>query len=111
MQVPWANCLIVSSCVVFALVVSQVLLTWVPLDIVHILCNFVKNPKLSHQMPSLTFARIVCNYNGRCVIAMDLRFWLRMSQFFQGHLKNHALIAVEEEGAKFGFGGRSHDES
>ncbi len=97
--------------VVFALVVSQVLLTWVPPAIVRILCNFVTNPKISHllQTRSLTFDRIVCNSNGRCVIAMDLQFWLRKAQFFDGHAKNHALFAVEEEGAKFGFGGRSHN--
>ena len=38
----------VSSDVVFALVVRQVFLTWVPPDIIRILRNFITNPKISH---------------------------------------------------------------
>jgi hypothetical protein len=56
------------------------------------------------------FDRIVCNSDDHRVIAMDLGFWLQMVQVFEGHSKNHALFEVEEEGAKFGFRGRSHNE-
>jgi hypothetical protein len=81
--------LMVSSNVVFAFVVSQVLLTWVPPDIIHILCNFITNPKIYHfhQMRSLSFDSVICNTNGSHVITMNLFFGLRMPRFFKGHGK------------------------
>jgi hypothetical protein len=104
----------VSSNVVFASVVSQVLLTWVPPDIVRILCNFITNPKISHfhRTRFLAFDSVICNTNanGSHVIAMNLYFGLRMPQLFKGHAKNHSFFAIEEEGAKFGLGDRCNDE-
>jgi hypothetical protein len=34
--------------VVFTLVIGQVLLTWVPSEFVHFLCNFISHPEKSH---------------------------------------------------------------
>ena len=34
-----------------------------------------------------------------------------MSHFFEGHSKNCCLLAIQEQGAEFGFGGRSYDET
>jgi hypothetical protein len=89
LQIPRANSLMMRSYVVFALVVSQVLLPWMPPDIVHILCNFITDPKVTHlhQMQSLLFYGIICDANSSGVIAMDLCFGLGMAQFFKGHPK------------------------
>jgi hypothetical protein len=34
-----------------------------------------------------------------------------MAQLFKGHLKNHALFAIEEKGTKFGLGSGCNNES
>ncbi len=95
MQIPRVNSLMVSSYVVFALVVSQVFLPWVPPDIVRILFNFIANPKVMHlhAMQSLSFYDTICDANGSGVIAMGLCFGLGMAQFFKGSSKKimHSL--------------------
>jgi hypothetical protein len=62
-------------------------------------------------MRSLPFHSVIWDTDGSPVIAMDLCFGLWMAQFFKGHSKNHALFAIEEEGTKFGFGGRCSNKS
>jgi hypothetical protein len=38
----------VGTGMVLALVISKIFLPWVPVQIVHFLCNFVPNPEKSH---------------------------------------------------------------
>jgi hypothetical protein len=42
---------------------------------------------------------------------MDLCFGLWVAQFFQCQVENHAFVAIQEEGTKFGFGGGCNDKS
>jgi hypothetical protein len=87
--------------VVFTLVISKILFSRVPFDIIHILGNLITHPKISHfcQARSLSFDGVVCNAYGGGIVAMNGCFWLRMALFFESHTKNHALFAVQEEGA------------
>ncbi len=86
--------------VVFTLVISKILFTRVPFDIVCILGNLITHPKMSHfhQARSLLFDSVVRNAYGGGVVAMGGCFWLRMAQFFKGQTNNDALFAVQEEG-------------
>jgi hypothetical protein len=70
------------------------------------LSNFVTYSKISHFHCSgaLTFDGIVRNTNGGCIVAVYGCFWLGLSQVGEGESKNDAFLAVQEEGAKFGFG-------
>ncbi len=56
-------------------------------------------------MRALAFHGVVSNTNHRSVIAVNVHFWLRVPQFLKGEWKNHSLIAIQEKGTKFGFGG------
>jgi hypothetical protein len=58
----------------------------------------------------LAFDSYIPNTDGSRVIAMNLCFGLQMHKFFKGHVKNHIFFAIEEEGTKFGPGGRGDDE-
>jgi hypothetical protein len=102
-----------AACVVLALVVCQVFESWVPLDITGILSYLITYPKINHFHASfaLTFDGVICNSDGRCVVAIDRGFGLGMAKFLKGESKNHAFFAIEEEGTKFGFGGGSDDKT
>jgi hypothetical protein len=93
--------------VVFTLVVGQVFLSGVPLNIICILCYLVAHPKVSyfHQTRSPAFDGIVCNVYCHRIVTMYLRLQLGVALIFEGELKYHALFTIQEEGAKFGFGG------
>jgi hypothetical protein len=87
--------------VVFTLVISKILFTRVPFDIVRILGNLITHQKIPHihRARLLSFDGVVRNAYSGGVVAMDGCFWLRMAQFFEGQTKNDALFAVQEEGA------------
>jgi hypothetical protein len=48
---------------------------------------------------------VISNANRCSVIAVNMRFWLWVPKFFKGESINHSLLAIQEEGTKFGFGG------
>jgi hypothetical protein len=81
---------------VLALIICKIFLSGVPFNIVGILRNFITHPKISHFHRSrpLAFDSVVCDADGRGVVAMDRGFRLGMSQFFERHAKNHALFAI-----------------
>ncbi len=96
-----------------ALVISKILLSRMPLDIMCILCNLVADPEILHfhGTQSLVFHRIISNANSCSVVAMHVCFGLWMPKFFQREVEYHALFSIQEEGAKFSFGRRSNDEA
>ncbi len=57
----------------------------------------------------LTFDGIVCNTDGGCIVAVYGCFLLRISQVGKAESKNDAFLAVQEKGAKFGFGHSQHN--
>ena len=70
--------------VVFTLVISKILFTRVPFDIVRILGNLITHPKISHfhRARLLSVDGVVCNAYGGGIVAMDLCFWLRVAQLW-----------------------------
>ena len=102
-----------AACLVLALIVSQNLETWMPLDIIGILSHFITHPKITHfHAPrTLTCDGVIGDAEGRCIVAMNGGFGLWMSEFFEGEPKNHAFFAVQEEGTYFGYGGGCNDKT
>ncbi len=106
MQIPWADGLVMSPGMVFALIIGKIFLSRVPVtNIVGILCYLVTNPKISHfhRLRTLAFDSVVRDTDGRGVVAMDRGFWLGVPQFLKCEAEDHALFAIEEEGTEFGF--------
>ncbi len=60
MLIPWANSLMVSSYMVFALVASQVFLTWVPSDIIRILLQDIDKKVMCSVLTSLVLLSSWC---------------------------------------------------
>jgi hypothetical protein len=79
------NGLVMRPGVMLALIISQIFLPRVPFNIICILCNFITHPEISHfhrlQVPSLN--SVVHDTDSGCIVAIDLYFWLGVSQFFQ----------------------------
>jgi hypothetical protein len=82
----------------FTLVISKILLTRMPLDLICILDNFITHPEITHfhRSRALSFNSVVGNANGGGVIAMNVSFWLGMAEFFKRESENHPFFAVEE---------------
>jgi hypothetical protein len=89
-----------AACVVLALVVGQVLKSWVPLDIMRILCYLITHPKITHfhALCALALDGVIGDADGRCIIAMDRGFGLWVPEFLKGESKNHSFLAIKEEG-------------
>jgi hypothetical protein len=95
------------------LVISKILLSRMPLDIICILRDFVADPEILHfhGTRSLALHRIISNADSCSIVAMHVCFGLWMPKFFQGEAGYHALFAIQEKGAKFCFSRRSDDEA
>ena len=91
----------------FGLVVAQILLSWVMPDSENSLCLVTQQPEISHvhgtRTLSLDAAMNDAHRGG--VVAVDGGGRLRMPHFLEGKSHNFCFLRVEEEGAKFGFGG------
>ncbi len=79
-----------SPWVVFTLIICKVFHSGAPFKRIHFLGIFFTSPKILHFhcSRSLSFDGVVCNANGRCIIAMHRYSWLGMSQIFKGGSKN-----------------------
>ncbi len=103
----------VSARVVLTLIISKIFFPGKIFDVIFPLVHSICNPKKSHLHGprTLTFDGVVGYANGSRVVAINGYWGLRMAHFFEGYAKNRGLFAIEEEGAEFGFGGRSNDEA
>ena len=103
----------VSARVVLTLVVCKIFFSGKIFDVVFSLFDSICNPKKSHfhGPRALTFDGVIGNADGSRIVAINGYSGLRMAHFFEGYAKNCCLFAIKEQGAEFGFGGRSHDES
>ena len=85
MEIPGANILVMCSYVVFALVIRQILFSWMPSDIICVLGNLVTNPEISHfhRSRSLTLNSVVCYADCGGVITMYVCPRLGMAKLFK----------------------------
>ena len=97
----------------FGLVVAQIFLSWVMPDGQNTLCFLTQQPKISHVHGTRTLPLdgIVDDAHGGGVVAVDGGGRLGMSHFLEGKSHDFCLLRVEEEGAEFGFGRGSDDET
>jgi hypothetical protein len=99
----------------FTLVISQIFLPGVPNYLVHLLCDLVTNPEKSHfhRTGSLPLDGVVCDADGRGIVAVHGCFRLRMPHIIEDVAKNNRRLAIVVECAEFGFGrgrnNKSHD--
>ncbi len=64
-----------------------------------------------HRTGALPFNHAVCNADGRCIIAMDRGFQLRMSHISKDAAKNNAGLEIVEQSPQFCLGCGSNNES
>ncbi len=71
----------VQTNMVLALVVGQVLLTWVPAQGVHIVSYLIPHPKILHFHGTqlLPLDGVIANADCHCIIAMYWHLWLGVS--------------------------------
>ena len=83
---------------VLALVVSEILLSWVPADVIHFLCYFVPDPEKSHfhRSRTLAFDSVIGNSHSHRFIAVDGSFWLGMAHVLERLTENYAVLAIVE---------------
>ena len=112
MKIPRTDCHVVSARVVLTLIICKVFFSGKVFDVIFALLHGVCNPEKSHLHGprSLTFDGVVGYADGSRIVAIDWDRGLWMSHFFEGHSKNCCLLAIQEQGAEFGFGGRSYHE-
>ena len=101
----------VSPRVMFTLVISQIFLPRVPNYLVHLLCDLVTNPEKSHfhRTGSLPLYGVVCDADGRGIVAVHGCFRLRMPHILEDVAKNNRRLAIVVECAEFGFCRGGHD--
>jgi hypothetical protein len=68
-------------------------------DAINIICvlgNFVAHPEITHVHgpQTLVFHRVIRNANSGRIVAVYLRFGLRVAKFLKGESKNHAFFAI-----------------
>ena len=97
----------------FTLVISQIFLPGVPNYLVHLLCDLVTNPEKSHfhRTGSLPLYGVVCDADGRGIIAVHGCFRLRMTHIVEDIAKNNRRLAIVVECAEFSFGRGRDDKS
>ena len=91
----------------FSLVVAQIFLSWVMPDSTNSLCLLTQQPKISHVHGMRTLLLDATVNDAHCggVVAMDWGRRLGMPHLLEGKSHYFCLLRIEEDDAKFGFGG------
>ncbi len=112
-EVPRMDCLVVSTEVVFTLVVCKVFFPRVVFYVKFHLFNSICNPKEAHfhQTRSLSLDCVIHDAKGGRIVAMYWCWRLGMAHFFQCESKYCRLFAIEEKSTKFGFRSGSDNEA
>jgi hypothetical protein len=80
---------------------------------INVLCFFIPYPKESHFHRSrpLLFYGVIGNPDHRGIVTMYGGSWLCVAQVLQHLLENNSVLAIVEEGAKFGFSHGCHNKT
>ena len=100
MQVPWTHYEVMNANVVLALIISHILLSWVPLNEVVSLIHLVCHPEIPHlhEARSLSFDGVV-GYTDCCfVVAVHWCGRLWVAKFLEDEAEDFSFFAIEEEG-------------
>ena len=83
MEVVRAHVLMYVRWMMFGRIVSQVLETWVIMELKNVLCFLIHEPPVSHFhcAGTLSFDGVIANAYGGGVVDVDWDFWLWMAQF------------------------------
>ena len=95
----------------FGEVVGQVVCAFSPMDEKMSLFDAIANPVETHihGFGSALFDSFVANASCAGIVGLDGCRWLWMPHVFKGGAEHCSFFAVEEESAKFGFGGGGED--
>ena len=89
---------VMSTGVVFALVVWKIFHPGLSIIQKHLLFIFFTCPEILHFhcTQSLLFNGVICDANGGCVVTMYQYWWYCMVKIFEGCLKNHPFLEIQK---------------